>query len=172
MEQHEDGTWLIGSLDDAAEAVYLVALTSYQEATKRARGLHNAQHGRPLELLDHDLLHDQDKALRDVDQWRRNLIGTAPDEATSWWPGAWLGLTEDRRFGYSGLPGQIAGTNVWPTQDAARAGRPEWVPAEKWTVTWTPIARTEFGVVSLDRAYWTEHPVTPPPAPEAGQARG
>lgn len=158
MEQDAEGTWLIGSLDDAVEAVYLVALTSYQEATERARRLDDAQRGRPLELVDHDLLHEQGNAWRNVDQWRRNLIETAPGEATSWWPGAWLGLSEDTRFGYGGQPGQIAGTNVWPTEDAARAGRPQWVPAEKWTVTWTPTAWTEFGMVPLDRAYWAEHP--------------
>ena len=170
MEHDQKGTWLVGSLDNAAEAVYLVALTSYQEATARADRFDNAQRGRPLELQDQDLWREQDNAWHVVDQWRRNLIETAPNSSTSWWPGAWLGLSEHTRFGYSGQPGQIDGTNVWPTEEAAHAGRPQWVPAEKWTVTWTPIARTAFGVVPLDRAYWAEHPGTPTSAPESGQA--
>lgn len=65
-------------------------------------------------------------------------------------------MSDVRRLGYSGLPGQIAGTNVWPTEDAARAGRPAHVPAEKWTVTWTPCGRTDFGEIPLDQAFWTE----------------
>jgi hypothetical protein len=168
MEQDENGTMLIRSLDDAVEAVYWVALHEYQEATARARRLDHAQHGRPLEMQDPELRREQANAWDAVTQWRRNLIETAPDEATSWWPGAWLGVSDVRRFGYRGLPGQLDGMNVWPTEEAARAGRPEGVPAEKWTVTWTPTARNEVGEVPLDQAFWAEHPETPPTASAAG----
>ncbi|GAB3902505.1 hypothetical protein GCM10029964_093080 [Kibdelosporangium lantanae] len=172
MDHDENGTMLIRSLDDAVEAVYRVALTSYQEATARARRLDHAQHGRPLETQDPELRREQANAWDAVGQWLRNLIETAPDAPTSWWPGAWLGATGARPFGHRGLPGQLDDMNVWPTEDAAHAGRPEGVPAEKWTVTWTPTARNDFGEVPLDQTFWAEHPETPPPASAPGQAQG
>lgn len=156
MEQHDDGTMLIRSLDDLEEGVYRVALSAYQDAVERARRLDDAQHGRPLDAImfnrdQTDLLHERDAAWRVVGQWERNLIETAPAAATSWWPGAWLGVSSTRPFGYHGLPGQVDGLNVWPTEAAAQAGRPEQVPTGEWIVTWTPTARNDFGEVLLNR---------------------
>lgn len=167
-DERDDEIMVIRTLDDAVEAVYRVALDAFQEAEARAHRLDNAQHGRPLELQDPDLWHEQDNAWQVVGQWRRNLIETAPDEPTSWWPGGWLGVSEHRRFGYSGLPGQVEGMNVWPTQDAARAGRPDSVPEDTWTVTWTTTGRNEFGEIPLDATFWAKHPETAPTDPEGG----
>jgi len=171
MDQDQDGTMLIRSLADLGEGVYRVALSAYEDATERAHCLDGAQHGRTLDGIafnrdQTDLLRERDEAWRVVGQWERNLVETAPAAATPWWPGAWLAVSDTRRFGYRGLPGQLDGLNVWPTEAAAQAGRPEQVSASEWTVTWTPTAHDDVREVPLDQAFWAEHPETSPPAPD------
>jgi hypothetical protein len=170
LEQHKDATMLIRSLADPEEGAYRVALRAYEDATERAHRLDGAQHGRPLDAIafnrdQTDLLHERDDAWRVVGQWERTWSRPPPAAATPWWPGAWLGVSDTRRFGCSGLPGQLDGLNVWPTEAAAHAGRPEQVSASEWTVTWTPTARNDVPEIPLDQAFWAEHSETSPPAP-------
>jgi hypothetical protein len=87
------------------------------------------------------------------------LIATAPAEPTNWWPGGWTAVSRNWRFGLRGLPGQVEGTNAWPTEDAAHAGRPHFIPADEWTASWSPAARDAFRrEVPLDVRFWGTAP--------------
>lgn len=148
----------------AAERAYEHALDRFVQATERSLRLEGIQQGVLAEFQDEGLWREQEAAWRVADEMRAELIATAPDSPTPWWPGGWTWTSETWRFGISGQPGQVTGTDVWRTEAEAHAGKPRRFTPEG-QVTWTPTCRGQFRVEPLDRAFWLRQDGTGPDNP-------